>query len=165
MGQVASLTALPCRMHSTGGGRGAQFQLLAASRGKLVLRDACSSHTMTAGDHRASWLASGNAEIRKIGMSREITETDPRLRWVGTLGATLALGSVTLALSGCGGDPQEEQQDVEEAQQQVEEEQQDVEEEKQQVREEQKDVEEARDEQQEEQPQDPQRDKEKNEEQ
>ena len=59
--------------------------------------------------------------------------------------------ALTLVLSGCGGDPQEEQQDVEEAQQQVEEEQ--------------KDVEEARDEQQEEQPQDPQRDKEKNEEQ
>ena len=36
--------------------------------------------------------------------------------------------ALTLALSGCGGDPQEEQQDVEEAQQQVEEEQKDVEE-------------------------------------
>ena len=88
----------------------------------------------------------------------------------------LLMGAVLLALAmalgSCGGNVQEEQQDVQEAQQEVEEEQKDVDEEQKDVdeaekeaKEEQKDVQEARDEQQEDQPQDPERDKERNEEQ
>ncbi len=59
----------------------------------------------------------------------------------------LLVGGILLApalvLGGCGGDVQEEQQDVKEAQKDVEEEQQDVKEAQQKVKEEQKDVKEA----------------------